>query len=173
MEAVMIQHDISQREIAAVHAEAPAERLFFAQYRLWMAGYCAGDPLYWECAFDVLLRFVARDSARILHGQFHLFTRTLNEQARKEIHWCSSICRCLCRDEFLVLRLVAASQRKDQDAEYRAATDLLGSEDIGALLMASRSLAQALQFRSFVLAPIERVFTTPNVPHLPHGQSLH
>lgn len=169
----MIQHDITHPQVTAVHADAPAERLFFAQYRLWMAGYCARDSLYWECAFDVLLRFVARESARVLHGQFQLFTRTLNEQARKEIIWRSSICRCLCRDEFLVLRLVAASQRNDQATEYHAATDLLGSEDIGAVLMASRSLAQALQFRSFILAPVDHDSTATKMQQPPPGHSLH
>ncbi|QBR71796.1 hypothetical protein CU048_11515 [Beijerinckiaceae bacterium] len=169
----MIQHDTAHPQITAVHADAPAERLFFAQYRLWMAGYCARDELYWDCAFDVLLRFVARESARVLHAQFHLFTRTLNEQARKEIVWRSSVCRCLCRDEYLVLRLVAASQRQDEETEYRAAMDLLGSEDIRPVLMASRSLAKALQYRSFVLAPVEHVSVAANMQELPPGARLH
>ena len=29
--------------------------------------------------------------------------------------WRFSACRCLCRDEFLVLRLIAASQQRDEE----------------------------------------------------------
>jgi hypothetical protein len=172
MEPVLIHHDSTQSLIAAVHAEAPAERLFFAQYRLWMAGYSARDADYWECAYDVLLRFATPESAMILHGEFHLFTRTLNERARKEIMWRFSACRCLCMDEFLVLRLIAASQRKDEGAEIFAATELLGSGDVEAILTASRSVAEALQFRNFVLAPIERLPVIANMPRVPHSYTL-
>ena len=79
----MTHRELTQSQIAAVHANAPAERLFFTQYRLWMAGYSSRDADYWDCAFDVLLRFAARESAKLLHGEFHLFTRTLNEWASK------------------------------------------------------------------------------------------
>ncbi len=72
--------EISQSTIAAVHADAPAERLFFAQYRLCMAGYSTRDADYWDCALAVLRRFVGQESAKKLQAQFHLFTRALSEQ---------------------------------------------------------------------------------------------
>jgi hypothetical protein len=100
MEPLVIHSEPAQLRVAAVYADAPAERLLFAQYRLWMAGYSAGDADYWDRAFGILLRFAKPESAKILHREFHLFTRTLNERTRKEIIWRFSACRCLCQDEF-------------------------------------------------------------------------
>jgi len=167
-----MQQKTSQSRIAAVHADAPAERLFFALYRLWMAGYSSRDADYWECAFDVLLRFVGQESAKSLQAEFHLFTRALTEQTHKEIIWRFSACRCLCRDEFLVLRLIAAAQQSDQDVENLAATALLGCGEVDTLLKASRSLAAALRSSNLVLAPIERLPVSINLPHVSHSYTL-
>jgi hypothetical protein len=172
MKDAMMQRETPRSQIAAVHVDAPAERLLFAQFSLWMAGYTSRDVDYWECAFDVLLRFATREPAKILHGEFHLFTRTLIEQTRKETMWRFSACRCLYLDELLVLRLIAASQRKDEDAESLAAMDLLGRADVEALLAASRSLAKALQFNNFVFAPIECRPVIANMPRVPHSYTL-
>lgn len=161
-----------RNSIAAVHADAPAEHLFFAQYRYWMAGYATRDTFCLDCAWDVLLRFVGQDSAKVLYGEFHLFTRILSKQARRTVGWRPDVCRCLCRDEYLALRLVAASQQGDLEQEIFAATDLLGADTVHALLRASRSLAQALKGRRFVLAPIKRSQSTSVFPHAPHGHTL-
>ena len=80
----MIHSETPPAQIAAVHADAPAERVFFAQYRLWMAGYCARDKDYWDCALAILRRFAAPAPAKILHANFRLFTQTLTEQSRRE-----------------------------------------------------------------------------------------
>ena len=159
-------------QIAAVHADAPAERVFFAQYRLWMAGYCARDKDYWDCAHAILRRFAAPAPAKILHANFRLFTQTLTEQSRREILWRFSACRCLCGDEFRVLRLMAASQRKDARAETLTAPALLGCGDIEALIYASRSLAGALKDNSLTFAPIERLPIVASPAHPPHSYNL-
>ncbi|WGJ14123.1 hypothetical protein QEV83_15920 [Methylocapsa sp. D3K7] len=168
----MMHSETPPAQIAAVHADAPAERVFFAQYRLWMAGYCARDKDYWDCALAILRRFAAPAPAKILHAKFRLFTQTLTEQSRREILWRFSGCRCLCGDEFLVLRLMAASQRKDARAETLTAPALLGSGDIEALIYASRSLAGALKDNSLTFAPIERLPIVACPAHPPHSYTL-
>jgi hypothetical protein len=168
----MGQHENPELKIVAVHAEAAAERLFFAQYRLWMASHASQDPVYLDCAFEALLHFVAQDSARVLYAEFGLFTRTLAEQTRRVIRWRLSRCRCLCRDEFLVLRLAAASQGDDLAEEHLAATEILGTEYVKPLLTASRSLARALELRHFVLAPIEYMTGDETMPSVRHGWTL-
>lgn len=168
----MIRNEATPARICAVHADAPAERLFFAQYRLQMAGHRARDPDYWDCALEILLRFAAREPAKILHGEFHLFTQTLNEWLGREIVWRFSSCRCLNMDEFLVLRLVEASQRSDKNAEYVAASELLENGGVATLLRASRSLAVALQSNDFMLAPIERLPIIASMPCAPHSYNL-
>ncbi len=107
-------------KIVAMHADRPAEHLFFAQYRHWMAGYATGDILAWDKAWDSLLKFVPFDVARILYAEFHLFARSLAEVVGIRCGWRPDVCRCLCRDEYFILMLVDASQRDDVEAEARA-----------------------------------------------------
>ena len=116
--------------------------------------------------------FRGPQSAKSLHAEFRLFTQTLNEQSNREIIWRFSACRCLCRDEFLVLRLIAASQRKDARAETFIAAALLGSGDVEALIYASRSLAEALKDNSLTFAPIERLPIVACLAHVPHSYTL-
>jgi hypothetical protein len=138
----VVQHEKPATKIVAVHAEAPAERLFFGQFRLWRTAHSARDPMYLDYAFKALLHFVACDAAPVLFCEFGVLTGILIEQSRATIGWRLSRCRCLCQDEFLALRLVGASQREDLAEEHVAALEILGPRSIKPLLMASRSLAQ-------------------------------
>ncbi|MCI0735276.1 MAG: hypothetical protein L0Y50_03215 [Beijerinckiaceae bacterium] len=151
----MGQHQNLAGEAAAIHALAPAGRLFVAQYRLWLAGYSTHDPVHLDCAFDILLRFVTRDSARVLYSEFHLFMQTLIDQTRRTISWRAGGCRCLCRDEILALRLVAASQSGDLADEVLAASELIANDYVKPFVSASRSLGQALLVKGLLLAPAE------------------
>jgi hypothetical protein len=150
----MGQH--SDLEIAAVHADRPAENLFFAQYRHWMAGYATGDIFCWDCAWDCLLKFVAQESAKALYSDFHLFVRALVEQTGRVPGWRPDVCRCLCRDEYLALMLVGAAQRGDAADERQVAAAFVGHDRAPAVVTASRRLAEALTFRRFILGPVKR-----------------
>jgi len=168
----MGSHKRPGAQIAAVHADAPAENLFFAQFRYWMAGYASRDIFCWDFAWDALLRFVSEDSAKVLYSEFHLLARTLNAEAKRTIEWRPDVCRCLLRDEYLALCLVAASQRNDFEREFSAAAELLGTDQVHVLIMASRSLAQALKVRRFVLSPIRPVPELATAPHGGHAHTL-
>jgi len=168
----MIEEETAQSRTVAVHADAPAERLFFTQFRLWMAGYSLQDPLYLDCAFDILLHFTPLNPAKVLYHEFQLFTRTLTEQTRREIVWRLAACRCICRDEFLALRLVAASQRNNPAEEQLAASELIGSHHVTPVVKASRSLAHALELGRFILAPVERLPIIARKPGAPQSYTL-
>ncbi|ACK49942.1 hypothetical protein Msil_0973 [Methylocella silvestris BL2] len=155
----MSEHQSHAPEVAGQHADAPAEHLFFAQYRYWMAGYATRDMFCWDCAWDTLLRYVAPEAGKALYAEFHLFTRVLNQSSRRPIGWLPDLCRCLCRDEYWVLNLVAASQQGQAHEELLAAAELVGIDEARALLGASRSLARALKAENFVLAPLDGVLS--------------
>lgn len=140
-------------KIVAVHADRPAEHLFFAQYRHWMAGYATGDILAWDSAWDSLLKFVPFNVARILYAEFHLFARGLTEAVGMRCGWRPDVCRCLCRDEYFILMLVGGSQRDDVEAEALAVAALAGG-DHPALAIASRRLAETLKRFEIIFAPI-------------------
>ncbi|WP_395664776.1 hypothetical protein [Methylocella sp.] len=145
------RHD---REAAGVHADAPAEHLFFSQYRYWMAGFANRDMFCWDCAWDALLRYAPPDVAKTLYSEFHVFTRTLNQRSQRPIGWLPDLCRCLCRDECWVLNLVVASQHMRAHEELLAAAELVDMSDAPSLIAASRSLARALEAVHFVFAPM-------------------
>ncbi len=155
----MSQHDAHSLEVAGAHADAPAEHLFFAQYRYWMAGYATRDMFCWDCAWDVMLRYAPTDVAKMLYAEFHIFTRTLNQRAQRPISWLPDVCRCLCRDEYWVLNLICASQQHNAHEELLAAAELVGIDEVCNLLGASRSLARALKAAKFVLAPFGGVLS--------------
>ncbi|VTZ26390.1 conserved hypothetical protein [Methylocella tundrae] len=158
-DGAMVQNQKHATEVAGVHADAPAEHLFFAQYRYWMAGYTTRDMFCWDCAWDVLLRYVSLDAGKALYAEFHLFTRVLNQRSQRPIGWLPDVCRCLCRDEYWVLNLVGASQQNNSHEELLAAAELVGIDEARILLAASRSLGRALMAENFVLAPFGGVLT--------------
>jgi hypothetical protein len=130
---------------------AQAERLLFTEYRCWMAGYSTRDISCWEIAWNALAAAIGVEAARPLYGEFHCFVRTLLQTATRDIGWRPTACRCLCRDEALVLALVQASQQQEMTDETALASDLLGHGNCAALIGASRSLAQALAGQDLLL----------------------
>jgi hypothetical protein len=132
-------------------AAGQAERLLFTEYRCWMAGYSTRDISCWEIAWNALAAALGVEAARPLYGEFHCFVRTLLETARRDVGWRPAACRCLCRDEALVLALVQASQQQNMPDETVLAGDLLGHGNCSALIAASRSLARALAAQDLLL----------------------
>lgn len=170
----MTDHRTHSREVAGVHADAPAEHLFFSQYRYWMAGFSTRDMFCWDCAWDALLRYVAPDAGKTLFAEFHVFTRLLNQRASRPIGWLPDVCRCLCEDEMRVLRLVCASQRGEAHEELLAAAELVGVDDAKPLVEASRSLARAFAAQDLHFARTLDAREPPLVRRLaPRAATLH
>ena len=150
----MTEHERGSKRIVATHADAPAENLFFSQYRHWMAGHSSKEVGYWDCAWKVLLGSMTGEDAKVIFAEFNYFTRVLCSEIKRPVRFRPDVCRCLCRDEYLVLKLVAASQSGDRISETSAVAELLGADASLPLLAASRSLAHALSRRGYVLTPI-------------------
>ncbi len=150
----MTEHECGGKRVVATHADAPAENLFFAQYRHWMAGHSSKDTGYWDSAWKALLHAMTGEEAKVVFGEFNYFTRVLWTEIKRPVRFRPDVCRCLCRDEYLVLKLVAASQAGDRASELSAVAELLGADASLPLLVASRSLAQAFKQRGYVLTPI-------------------
>jgi hypothetical protein len=146
-----------KQEVAGVHADAPAENLLVRQYRYWMTGYATRKMTYCDLAWEALVRTVPADAAKVLFAEIHSFTRVLRDQAKREIGFLPDLCRCICHDESLLLFLVRASQIDESFAETLAASELLGTHKVEALVSASRSLAEALASRGLLLEPIEEM----------------
>lgn len=157
------------------HVNAPAENLLFTAYRCWMAGYATGDVTCWDLAWLALERALPIELAKPLFGEFHHFVRTVREHARRDVGWRPAACRCLCRDECVVLALIEASQRQHEPSETVYAEFLLGDVDCEALIDASRSLGTALAGCGLLLCPVQQAPADPpaKAAICPRGFSLH
>lgn len=163
--------DDPQTRAQGAHINAPAENLLFTSYRCWMAGYATGDVNCWDLAWLALERTMPVPSAKVMYGEFHHFVRTIREHARRDVGWRPAACRCLCRDECVVLALIEASQRSHEPGETVYASWLLGRSDSAPLVEASRSLAAALSARGLVLVPLQHA--SPAATCGPATGSLH
>jgi hypothetical protein len=169
----MAFQDRPGRQIAGVHADAPADNLFFTEYRCWMAGFKTRDAACWDYAWDALVRAVSKDFAKVLFSEFHLFARTLRDEAKRDIAWRTDVCRCLCYDECLVLALVSASQLHDQPQEVTLASGLLGTDKVETFLEASRSLAEAMKNCQLLLEPARKTVLGRLGLQMPETRVLH
>lgn len=150
----MTTSETTQRQSIGAHRDAPAENLLFTEYRCWMAGFETRDVSCWEIAWGALAATLPLRAARLLFGDFHCFARSIREHATREVGWRPAACRCLCRDECIVLALVEASQRDRARGERIFASSLLGHARAEPLIEASRSLARSLAEHGLVLRPL-------------------
>lgn len=149
-------------EVAGIHADAPAETLLIKQFRFWMCGHATHESRYWGLAWSALACRLDSVTAKILFAEVHLFTRIVHERTMRQIEWLPDLGRCISRDEGLVLALVQASQVEEPFTEIAAASELLGTYKVEALVQSSRSLAKALGTRHLHLEPIESVTMLPS-----------
>lgn len=161
-------------DIAGLHAGGPAENLLIEQFRYWMSGHASCRSRHWTLAWKALAARLDCASAKLLFTELHHFTRILCENAVRSIEWLPGLGRCISRDEGLVLALVQASQVDETHIEIAAASELLGSFRVEALIAASRSLARALGTSELCLEPIEAVSELPPTTCLGLGhRTLH
>lgn len=169
----MFGRKASCHEVAGIHADSPAEHLLIEQFRYWMSGHATHQVSYWNKAWDALRGGVDPNAAKMIFVEFHVLTRILHDRGTRQIKWLTDLGRCISRDEGLVLSLVQASQGKEPFMEIAAASELLGTYEVEALINASRSLAKVLVMKNLVLEPIEAVVRLDATDFSVAGRVLH
>ena len=166
----MSQSGADPRRVVGRHVDAPAENLLFTVYRCWMAGEETRDVTCPEIAWSAILRELPGRQGRGLIGEFHAFLRVLADARRAGgtgcPGWRAASCRCLCRDECLVLAMLEAAQLGDFGSLIEAAWEVAGDGDLGPLVETAQSLADALVARGLFLSPMS-VLPPPR-----HGSAL-
>lgn len=136
------------------HNGAPTEVLVFEALRCWMAGYETRDVACWDLAWDALCREMPVDTAKPLFGELQHFARTLRDIAKEPLGWRPHACRGLCRDECLVLALLDAAQRFDEEQLDLAARHLVSPADAARVRDVALAFSQALVRAGLFIAPV-------------------
>ena len=144
----------TDRRAVGYHNGAAAEILLFEALRCWMAGYETGDIACWDLAWDALCREVPVESAKPLFGELQHFARTMRSVARQPLGWRPFCCRGLCKDECIVLALLDAAQRFDEEQLDLALRHLVPLDESGRTRQAAIAFSQALARAGLFIAPV-------------------
>lgn len=130
-----------------------AQAVVMTRYRCLMAGYATGDVTCWDIAWNALEAEFSPSVAKSLYGEFHHFVRVLRAGTKLTVGWRPAACRVMCRDECVILALLAAAQSGDP-AEAKLAGSLVGAAHVDALVAAARSLGDAVNTHGVVAPPL-------------------
>lgn len=128
------------------------ERLVGFGFRCWHAGFVSGDISTWEEAWNVYRNAVGDDAAKPLVLRLSQFVRAVRATANREIGIYPMKCRGFCRDECLVISIIAASQHDERNALCTCAAALAGSYDIGDTIARAQDFAFELKAANQVLS---------------------
>ena len=149
----------------------PAERLIVLAFRRWAqaiednTGHHA--CLVWN---EFAKRFGSRDG-RAAMSDFLSIVGTLQDHARRVVHYRRDCCPFLAADEVWLLRLVAACQHREPDRSRRLAESAVWPGGVARLLDASERLAHTMQAHALPLPPRDERYAPGEAA--PAGVTVH
>ena len=130
------------------------ENLVVNGYRSWILGLIEKDAAHWEQAWNAHARSLGSDAARIALDGLQELIRTLGACATCPLRFHKPDTGHLCRDECLILGLIAGLQHGDEDAAWQSATGLSCAAKCGQVMAASGTYAFSLKHADRVLLPV-------------------
>ncbi|RLQ87226.1 hypothetical protein [Notoacmeibacter ruber] len=151
------RHD---RACAAVdYLSRPAERLVVEGYRSSLSGCAERDPKAWAAAWMLYQNELGEIDGRIAFDGLVGLIGTLGRCATCPLRFFRRDISHLCRDEGLLLALVAAAQHGDEQTGQIAAEALSCPAKCGELAMAAAEYGFRLRMVGRTLLPISASFT--------------
>ncbi|GIL00173.1 MAG: hypothetical protein BroJett030_00720 [Alphaproteobacteria bacterium] len=132
----------------------PPERLVVGGYRHWLTGCATGTLTHWLAARDLYTSLLAADGADMALAALGNFVATLGRCATCPLRFLPSGTDCVCRDEGLVLGLVAGIQCGDEEALHCAAAALACRRRRDEMLVEAGAYALMLKSLGQLLMPI-------------------
>jgi hypothetical protein len=117
------------------------ERLVIEGYRRWMGGYDSGQVECWEQAWDLYAEELGSAAAGPTLMAMAGWVRSLRRSTSRPMSFFPYNSCHLCRDECLVIAMVAASQHRNSEIVGRAASALTGAQSLGGCLGACQRFA--------------------------------
>ena len=139
---------------AAEYLARKPERLVVEGYRNWLNGCAQGDAGAWDSAWNLYATELGSSEGRIALDGLAVFVNALGRCASCPLRFFPSKACHLCRDECLVLSLVAALQHGDDDAGRMSAEGLACSTRCVELTAAAGDYAMRLKMFGCTLLPI-------------------
>jgi hypothetical protein len=130
------------------------ERLVVEGYRAWLNGFNTGSVDCWEIGWDLYAREIGPRDARRLLGELSFWVRETRRTAGRPLVCFPYACQCLCRDECLLLALVAGRQNGDEGTAAAAARHIAGDGDPAPAVAAAATFAEALDAVHQRLLPV-------------------
>lgn len=143
-----------QRGNAAAYFQRPAERLVLEGYRHWSCGAAMADRGAWERACELYHGILGDRGATTAVQALSEFVSTLGRCATCPLKTFESGSRHICRDEVLVMGLIAGIQNRDDEAAELCLTQLSCETRCDEVALAAGSFALVLRGLDKMLLPI-------------------
>ena len=168
-------HNKFERPVATkLEARKPvrcgAEWLVGVGFRCWLAGYDTGDIACWETGWNAYSRELGPSRAKRAVTELACWVRAVRASASRKIEYYPFGCAGFCRDEYMAISLIAASQHHRCPAMRACALALTGSSLVEPVIDAANSFADVLQEADQFLSP-EAVAALAASPQGPFGVS--
>lgn len=102
----------------------PPEQLVVRGYRHWLSGYATGSVGHWNAAWSLYAEHLGSRNGRLAISGLSNFIGTLGRCSTCPLRFFPSETDCVCRDECLVLGLIAGIQCSDDEAQQCALAGL-------------------------------------------------
>lgn len=130
-----------------------AEWLVGVGFRCWLAGYDTGDITCWETGWNAYSRSLGPSRAKRAVTELACWVRAVRASAARKIEYHPFGCPGFCRDEYMAISLIAASQHHRCPAMRACALALTGSSLVEPVIDAANAFADALQEADQFLSP--------------------
>lgn len=145
---------------AETYLARPAERLVVEGYRNGLSGCATGDAAAWRGAWALYREELGVADGRIAFDGLIGLIGTLGRCARCPLRFFNSDMRHLCRDEGLLLALIAAAQHGDEQTGQIAAQALSCPLRCGELAMSATDYGLRLRMVGRTLLPVSAATAT-------------
>lgn len=139
---------------AAAYLRQPPENLVVNGYRNWIAGLAHADSRYWDAAWTAHVKALGQVDAGHALDVMASLIRQLGSCATCPLRFYKPGAGHLCRDECLVLGMVAGAQHGDEEALVQSARMLTCSDACVEVVDRASAYAAILLGHSHRLTPI-------------------
>jgi hypothetical protein len=132
----------------------PPEKLVVEGYRHWTSGLATGDGRHWEAAVDLYLDILGLQGSKSAIHALSAFVGALGRCAACPLKPFGSGSPHVCRDEVLILGLIAGIQNRDDEAAETCLRCLTCRDRCDEVALAAGSFALLLRGLDKLLLPI-------------------
>jgi len=139
---------------ASAYFARPAERLVLEGYRHWTCGFATGHEMSWQFATQLYDDILGGHGSATAVQALADFVATLGRCATCPLKTFESGSTHICRDEVLVMGLIAGIQNNDEEATSLCLTELSCATRCDEVALAAGSFALVLRGLDKHLLPI-------------------